>query len=60
MILLAFFAYLQHGNLCQVIWDNLLTGRSEIIADLNMSKSKPARAEALFTVPVADEGWKMN
>ena len=30
------FTHLLHGNLFQIIKDNLVTGRSEVIADVNM------------------------
>ena len=30
------FTHLHHGNLFQIIEDNLVTGRTEVIADLNM------------------------
>ena len=35
-IFLALFTHLHHGNLFQMIEDNLVMGRTEVIADLNM------------------------
>ena len=35
-IFLALFTHLHHGNLFQIIKDNLVTGRTEVIANLNM------------------------
>ena len=59
--------YFKHGNLCQVIQDNLLTGRSEIIVYLNMIYRSTSQKQRelkhclrLSSVPAADQDWKIN